>query len=212
LDSTQRGQEADYPLKTAEQPKNRRTEDLPVCDQRPSPSQQRGPSRVRSGRSSVPPGRTLGGLPRHRHRRAMALRPRAEMDSELSHGVAHGNPHSHSRSHSHNHCNSHSHLVARSSPRQADHCHSRSSLERRSESPAPEEMRVLAVDDNNIDRKLIEMLLKTSSFKVTAVKNAIRALEVLGLSGSGDHSPVRRKVSLIPRFAFSQFPSRSLDE
>lgn len=30
---------------------------------------------------------------------------------------------------------------------------------------APMEMRVLAVDDNNIDRKLIEMLLKTSSFK-----------------------------------------------
>lgn len=34
--------------------------------------------------------------------------------------------------------------------------------------PAPEEMRVLAVDDNNIDRKLVEMLLKTSKFKGAA--------------------------------------------
>ncbi|CAM6081681.1 unnamed protein product [Calypogeia fissa] len=63
-------------------------------------------------------------------------------------------------------------------------------------SSAPQEMRVLAVDDNNIDRKLIEMLLKTSSFKVTAVKNAVKALEVLGLSGT-DCSPRKRVSSVL---------------
>ncbi|OAE32505.1 hypothetical protein AXG93_3242s1270 [Marchantia polymorpha subsp. ruderalis] len=46
---------------------------------------------------------------------------------------------------------------------------------------APAEIHVLAVDDNNLDRRLIEMLLKTSSFKVTTVNSAVKALEVLGL-------------------------------
>jgi two-component response regulator (ARR-A family) len=68
-------------------------------------------------------------------------------------------------------------------------CHLEASQE--ALSSVPQEMRVLAVDDNNIDRKLIEMLLKTSSFKVTAVKNAVKALEVLGLSGT-DCSPRER--------------------
>ncbi|WOG99945.1 hypothetical protein DCAR_0519301 [Daucus carota subsp. sativus] len=40
---------------------------------------------------------------------------------------------------------------------------------------------VLAVDDSIIDRKLIERLLKTSSFQVTAVDSGIKALEFLGL-------------------------------
>ncbi|GAB4831741.1 Two-component response regulator Orr9 [Ancistrocladus abbreviatus] len=41
---------------------------------------------------------------------------------------------------------------------------------------------VLAVDDSIIDRKLIERLLKTSSFQVTAVDSGIKALEFLGLA------------------------------
>ncbi|XP_074286490.1 two-component response regulator ORR5-like [Silene latifolia] len=42
---------------------------------------------------------------------------------------------------------------------------------------------VLAVDDSIIDRKLIERLLKTSSFQVTAVDSPNKALEFLGLEG-----------------------------
>ncbi|KAF8102050.1 hypothetical protein N665_0201s0339 [Sinapis alba] len=44
-----------------------------------------------------------------------------------------------------------------------------------------EELHVLAVDDNLIDRKLVERILKISSCKVTTAENAIRALEYLGL-------------------------------
>lgn len=44
------------------------------------------------------------------------------------------------------------------------------------------EAHVLAVDDSNIDRKIIEGLLKTSLYKVTTVDSALRALEVLGVS------------------------------
>ncbi|XP_030525744.1 two-component response regulator ORR3-like [Rhodamnia argentea] len=40
---------------------------------------------------------------------------------------------------------------------------------------------VLAVDDNVIDRKLIERLLKTSSYQVTTVDSGSKALEFLGL-------------------------------
>ncbi|KAI3472457.1 hypothetical protein Pfo_031195 [Paulownia fortunei] len=40
---------------------------------------------------------------------------------------------------------------------------------------------VLAVDDSLIDRKLIERLLKTSSYQVTAVDSGVKALEYLGL-------------------------------
>ncbi|XAR54457.1 hypothetical protein NMG60_11029591 [Bertholletia excelsa] len=40
---------------------------------------------------------------------------------------------------------------------------------------------VLAVDDSIIDRKLIEKLLKTSSYQVTAVPSVAKALEFLGL-------------------------------
>ncbi|KAI3876225.1 hypothetical protein MKX03_019865 [Papaver bracteatum] len=44
-----------------------------------------------------------------------------------------------------------------------------------------EELHVLAVDDNIIDRKLIELLLKKSDCKVTTAENGARALEYLGL-------------------------------
>lgn len=47
---------------------------------------------------------------------------------------------------------------------------------------------VLAVDDSVIDRKLIEMLLKTSSYQVTTVDSGSKALEVLGLRDEGDSS------------------------
>uniref|UniRef100_A0ACD5WJG8 Uncharacterized protein n=1 Tax=Avena sativa TaxID=4498 RepID=A0ACD5WJG8_AVESA len=47
---------------------------------------------------------------------------------------------------------------------------------------------VLAVDDSVIDRKLIEMLLKTSSYQVTTVDSGSKALEVLGLRDNGDDS------------------------
>ncbi|WCJ39086.1 Two-component response regulator ORR9 [Euphorbia peplus] len=41
---------------------------------------------------------------------------------------------------------------------------------------------VLAVDDSVIDRKLIERLLKTSSYHVTVVDSGSKALEILGLN------------------------------
>ncbi|KAG2707398.1 hypothetical protein I3760_05G146700 [Carya illinoinensis] len=43
------------------------------------------------------------------------------------------------------------------------------------------EAHVLAVDDSLVDRKVIEQLLKISSFKVTAVDSGRRALQFLGL-------------------------------
>jgi hypothetical protein len=65
---------------------------------------------------------------------------------------------------------------------------------------------VLAVDDSIIDRKLIEMLLKNSSYQVTTVDSGSKALELLGLrdeaaessppsSSSPDH-----QVPTHPRF------------
>ncbi|GFY96140.1 response regulator 9 [Actinidia rufa] len=41
---------------------------------------------------------------------------------------------------------------------------------------------VLAVDDSLVDRKLIERLLKTSSYQVTTVDSGSKALEFLGLN------------------------------
>lgn len=46
---------------------------------------------------------------------------------------------------------------------------------------AEPQFHVLAVDDSLIDRKLIERLLKTSSYQVTAVDSGTKALEFLGL-------------------------------
>ncbi|CAI0399028.1 unnamed protein product [Linum tenue] len=53
-----------------------------------------------------------------------------------------------------------------------------------------EEFHVLAVDDSIVDRKLIERLLKSSSFKVTAVDSGTRALQYLGLDGEKSTSAV----------------------
>ncbi|OVA19971.1 Signal transduction response regulator [Macleaya cordata] len=46
---------------------------------------------------------------------------------------------------------------------------------------AEAQFHVLAVDDSIIDRKLIESLLKTSSYQVTTVDSGSKALEFLGL-------------------------------
>ncbi|KAI8569498.1 hypothetical protein RHMOL_Rhmol02G0283500 [Rhododendron molle] len=49
------------------------------------------------------------------------------------------------------------------------------------------EPHVLAVDDNIIDRKIVEKLLKNSSCKVTTAENGLRALEYLGLGDDQDN-------------------------
>ncbi|KAH0461622.1 hypothetical protein IEQ34_009197 [Dendrobium chrysotoxum] len=49
---------------------------------------------------------------------------------------------------------------------------------------------VLAVDDSHTDRKLIERLLKTSSYHVTAMDSASKALEFLGLLDQETTAPV----------------------
>ncbi|XVF82227.1 hypothetical protein PTKIN_Ptkin16aG0028400 [Pterospermum kingtungense] len=51
---------------------------------------------------------------------------------------------------------------------------------------ADTQFHVLAVDDSIIDRKLIERLLKTSSYQVTAVDSGSKALEFLGLNKDED--------------------------
>ncbi|XP_059666848.1 two-component response regulator ARR17-like [Cornus florida] len=50
-----------------------------------------------------------------------------------------------------------------------------------------DEPHVLAVDDNLIDRKLVEKLLKNSSCKVTTAENGLKALEYLGLGDDQKH-------------------------
>ncbi|URD92885.1 response regulator [Musa troglodytarum] len=65
---------------------------------------------------------------------------------------------------------------------------------------AEAQFHVLAVDDSLMDRKLIERLLKTSSFQVTAVDSGSRALEVLGLSegltSSSAVSPAHNEIEV----------------
>ncbi|KAJ7567905.1 hypothetical protein O6H91_01G011400 [Diphasiastrum complanatum] len=57
---------------------------------------------------------------------------------------------------------------------------------------------VLAVDDNSVDRKFIEKLLKISCYKVTTVDSASRALEILGLiEGTPPLAPNAFKINLI---------------
>ncbi|GAV82347.1 Response_reg domain-containing protein [Cephalotus follicularis] len=55
---------------------------------------------------------------------------------------------------------------------------------------------VLAVDDSLIDRKLIEKLLKTSSYQVTTVDSGGKALEFLGLNE--DHRSIPNTHSVSP--------------
>ncbi|XP_041027904.1 two-component response regulator ARR8-like [Juglans microcarpa x Juglans regia] len=54
---------------------------------------------------------------------------------------------------------------------------------------------VLAVDDSLIDRKLIERLLKTSSYQVTTVDSGTKALEFLGVHEDDQSNPDIPSVS-----------------
>ncbi|KAJ0044737.1 hypothetical protein Pint_05272 [Pistacia integerrima] len=62
---------------------------------------------------------------------------------------------------------------------------------------AQPQFHVLAVDDSLIDRKLIEKLLKTSSYQVTSVDSVCKALEFLGLLNEEDQRNSDIKVHLI---------------
>ncbi|KAJ7949343.1 Two-component response regulator like [Quillaja saponaria] len=61
---------------------------------------------------------------------------------------------------------------------------------------AEAQFHVLAVDDSIIDRKLIERLLKTSSYQVTAVDSGSKALEFLGLNEDEQRKANPPSVSL----------------
>ncbi|GLJ32447.1 hypothetical protein SUGI_0652890 [Cryptomeria japonica] len=66
------------------------------------------------------------------------------------------------------------------------------------EGPSTSQPHVLAVDDSVIDRKVIERLLRKSSYEVTTVDSGRRALELLGLAD--DHSAANNnelKVNMI---------------
>ncbi|KAF3794951.1 Two-component response regulator [Nymphaea thermarum] len=52
------------------------------------------------------------------------------------------------------------------------------------------ELHVLAVDDSLLDRKVMERLLRFSSYKVTAVDSAKQALEILGLGDKSSQNDV----------------------
>ncbi|KAK6232099.1 hypothetical protein SCA6_002172 [Theobroma cacao] len=60
---------------------------------------------------------------------------------------------------------------------------------------AESQFHVLAVDDSIIDRKLIERLLKTSSYQVTTVDSGSKALEFLGLHEDDTTNPSTAWVS-----------------
>ncbi|KAJ8545357.1 hypothetical protein K7X08_017940 [Anisodus acutangulus] len=57
--------------------------------------------------------------------------------------------------------------------------------------PMDTQFHVLAVDDSIIDRKLIERLLKTSSYQVTVVDSGSKALEFLGLLSEENGAEVK---------------------
>ncbi|THG22105.1 two-component response regulator ARR9-like isoform X2 [Camellia sinensis] len=61
--------------------------------------------------------------------------------------------------------------------------------------PTESQFHVLAVDDSLIDRKLIERLLKTSSFQVTTVDSGSKALQFLGLNEDEQSNPDQPSVS-----------------
>ncbi|CAN1344631.1 Two-component response regulator ARR9 [Linum perenne] len=70
--------------------------------------------------------------------------------------------------------------------------------------PVHHRFHVLAVDDSIIDRKLIERLLKTSSYHVTAVDSGSKALEFLGMKnnisedGDGDDDLDHEETASLP--------------
>ncbi|PKA53366.1 Two-component response regulator ARR9 [Apostasia shenzhenica] len=62
---------------------------------------------------------------------------------------------------------------------------------------AEPQFHVLAVDDSLTDRKLIERLLRTNSYQVTAVESVSKALEFLGLLQEETSVPPEVDVNLI---------------
>ncbi|CAA7403429.1 unnamed protein product [Spirodela intermedia] len=62
---------------------------------------------------------------------------------------------------------------------------------------AAAELHVLAVDDSSVDRRLIERLLRASSYRVTTVDSGKRALELLGLGKENNTSSKGPKVNMI---------------
>jgi CheY-like chemotaxis protein len=65
---------------------------------------------------------------------------------------------------------------------------------------------VLAVDDSLPDRKLIERLLKTSSFQVTTVDSGSKALEFLGIHGEDSSPPVSVHADQLVRRCMASSP------
>ncbi|KAH9311474.1 hypothetical protein KI387_026509, partial [Taxus chinensis] len=60
------------------------------------------------------------------------------------------------------------------------------------------EFHVLAVDDSVVDRKIIERLLRSSSYRVTSVDSVRKALEYLGLEDEHESLNVgKTKVNMI---------------
>ncbi|KAH7548220.1 hypothetical protein ACOSP7_032402 [Xanthoceras sorbifolium] len=66
-----------------------------------------------------------------------------------------------------------------------------------SSSSSTKDFHVLAVDDNLIDRKLVEKLLENSSCKVTTAENGLRALEFLGLVDEQQQKTLESSVSKV---------------
>lgn len=62
--------------------------------------------------------------------------------------------------------------------------------------PVESQFHVLAVDDSIIDRKLIERLLKISSYQVTTVDSGSKALEFLGINEPDSSNSDQSSVSL----------------
>ncbi|XP_042509563.1 two-component response regulator ORR3-like [Macadamia integrifolia] len=65
-----------------------------------------------------------------------------------------------------------------------------------SASTSGEKLHVLAVDDSVVDRKMIEKLFRSSSFRVTTAESGTRALELLGLDKESSHCQ-EPKVNMI---------------
>ncbi|KAL0316763.1 UNVERIFIED_CONTAM: Two-component response regulator ARR9 [Sesamum radiatum] len=64
---------------------------------------------------------------------------------------------------------------------------------------ADSQFHVLAVDDSLIDRKLIERLLKTSSYQVTTVDSGSKALEFLGWHEEDERNNSSEETSVSPK-------------
>eukprot|EP00249_Psilotum_nudum_P009562 c22013_g1_i1 orf=1315-1929(-) len=60
------------------------------------------------------------------------------------------------------------------------------------------DVHVLVVDDNALDRKVVERLMKAAGYKVTTAESGLRALEILGVGDSTNPSRVNAyRINLI---------------